>query len=185
MGSNFTDEGISPTSYHACPLAHISPGILFRLDSDLTLHRVIENVTIPNGTSWSLDNKTMYFTDSPSQTIMAYPYDPETGGVSISEGKPFFKVDEGVPDGHCQDEEGCLWVANHGAGKVWRVNPKGEVIARIDLPTRCVTCPAFCGSELFITSMHEGDPEKYPVSRFSGRIVLRCADYCVPHASGV
>jgi sugar lactone lactonase YvrE len=37
----------------------LSVGVLFRLDSDLSLHRPIEGVTIPNGTSWTLDNKTM------------------------------------------------------------------------------------------------------------------------------
>jgi sugar lactone lactonase YvrE len=147
VGSNFTDEGI-----------------LFRLDSDLILHRVLENITIPNGTSWSKDAKTMYFTDSPTQTITAYPYDAETGEVAFSQGKVFFKTEEGVPDGHCQDEEGCLWVANHGTGKVFRVNPQGQTIAEIQLPTRCVTCPVFCGSELFITTMHEVEPEKYPES---------------------
>ncbi len=130
----------------------------------MSLHRVIEGVTIPNGTSWSLDNKTMYFTDSPSGTITSYPYDPESGVMDISKGKPFFSVEEGVPDGHCQDAEGCLWVANHGTGKVWRVNPQGQIIARVDLPTRCVTCPAICGTELYITSMQEQDPDKYPWS---------------------
>lgn len=106
----------------------------------------------------------MYFTDSPSGTITAYPYDSNTGEMALDQGKPFLKVDEGVPDGHCQDEEGCLWVANHGAGKVWRVNPQGETIAQIDLPTKCVTCPAFCGTELYITSMKETEPEKNPES---------------------
>ena len=95
---------------------------------------------------------------------MAYPHNPETGHLSVSEGKPFFTVETGVPDGHCQDEEGCLWVANHGAGKVFRVNLQGKIIAQIELPTRCVTCPAFCGTELFITTMKEVDPEKYPES---------------------
>lgn len=113
----------------------------------------------------------MYFTDSPSGTITAYPYNPETGEVSISEGKPFFKVEQGVPDGHCQDEEGCLWVANHGAGKVWRVNPQGETIAQVELPTRCVTCPAFCGTELFITTMKEVDPDNHPEStKYQGAV---------------
>lgn len=137
---------------------------MFRLDGDLTLHRVIEGVSIPNGTSWTLDNKTVYLTDSPSGTIKSYPNDPKTGKISISEGKVFFKVEKGVPDGHCQDEEGHLWVANHGNGKVFRVNPQGEIVAEIELPTRCVTCPGFCGTELFITTMEEEDPETYPWS---------------------
>ena len=106
----------------------------------------------------------MYFTDSPSGTIKAYPFNPETGDVCFSEGKTFFAVEGGVPDGHCQDEEGNLWVAGHGTGKVFRVSPEGEIIAVVELPTRCVTCPAFCGTELFITSMTEQEPEKYPWS---------------------
>ena len=128
------------------------------------MHRVVEGVTIPNGTSWSLDNKTMYLTDSPSGTIKAYPYNPNTGQLSVSEGKVFFSVEGGVPDGHCQDDEGCLWVAGHGTGKVFRVNPQGQVIAEIELPTRCVTCPAFCGTKLFITSMQEVAPGEHPES---------------------
>lgn len=148
VGSNFTDEGI-----------------LFRLDADLSLHRALEGVVIPNGTSWTKDAKTMYFTDSAKQTITAYPYDVESGEAKFSQGKVFFKTEHGVPDGHCQDEDGHLWVANHGTGKVLRVNPQGEVIAEIQLPTRCVTCPVFCGTELFITTMSEVEPEKHPESK--------------------
>lgn len=139
--------------------------MLFRLDPDLSLHRAKEGVTIPNGTSWTLDNKTMYLTDSPSGNITAYPYDPETGKLS-PEGKTFFTCpyEGGVPDGHCQDEEGHFWVACFGTGKVVRVSPQGEVVAEIELPTRCVTCPELCGTELFITTAAEEEPEKYPWS---------------------
>lgn len=104
----------------------------------------------------------MYFTDSPTKSIMAYPYNSDTGQIDLANGKVFFTVEDGVPDGHCQDEEGCLWVANHGAGRVWRVSPEGNILAEIVLPTRCVTCPAFVGTELVITSMHEVEPENHP-----------------------
>ena len=154
VGSNFTDEGI-----------------IFRLDGDLKLHRSLEGVKVPNGISWSKDAKTMYFTDSPSGTITTCPYDAETGEASFSEGKTFFSVENGVPDGHCQDEEGCLWVANHGNWRVWRVNPQGQVIAEVKLPTRCVTCPVICGTDLFVTSMKEMDPDSYPESvKFQGAL---------------
>lgn len=88
VGGNFTDEGV-----------------LFRLDGDLSLHRVREGVTIPNGTTWTRDDKTIYFTDSPTQTVQAIPYDAETGEVAWAEAKTHFRVETGVPDGHCQDEE--------------------------------------------------------------------------------
>lgn len=35
-------------------------GVLFRLDPDLSVHRIKENVTIPNGMSWTSDNQTMF-----------------------------------------------------------------------------------------------------------------------------
>ncbi|KAK3117666.1 rRNA-processing protein cgr1 [Teratosphaeriaceae sp. CCFEE 6253] len=138
-------------------------GILFRLDPDLSLHRVKEAVTIPNGTSWTLDNRSMYFTESTSGTIQKYPYDPTTGAVDWDAGTTFFTCpyEGGVPDGHTQDEEGCFWIALFGTGKVVRVNTEGEIVAEIELPTRCVTCPGFVGTELFITSAEEQDPEKY------------------------
>ena len=41
-------------------------GVLFRLDPDMTLHRMIEKVTIPNGMGWNADDNVMYFTDSPT-----------------------------------------------------------------------------------------------------------------------
>ncbi|CAK4033446.1 Hypothetical predicted protein [Lecanosticta acicola] len=156
VGEGFTDEGL-----------------LFRLDADLGLHRVKKNVTIPNGMSWSRDSTTMYFTDSPSGKIMAYPYNPETGEASFADGKVFFTCpyEGGVPDGHCQDEEGHLWVACFGTGKVVRVNQSGHVVAEIEVPTRCVTCPAIAGTELFITTAKEQDPEKYPWSKeFEGAL---------------
>lgn len=170
VGSNFTDEGV-----------------LFRLDPDLNLHRVKESVTIPNGISWTLDSKTMYFTDSPSGKIMSYPYDLATGAISFSEGKVFFTcpVEGGVPDGHCQDEDGFIWVACHGTGKVFRLDQNGTIVAEIRLPTRCVTCPAFCGTELFITSAAEEEPEKYPWSmRYQGAL-FKIDGKCVLEGSAI
>ncbi|QDS68620.1 hypothetical protein FKW77_001357 [Venturia effusa] len=146
-------------------------GVVFRLDPDLTLHKMIENVSIPNGISWSRDDKTMYIADSPSKNVYAYDYDASSG--SISNKRVFFHVDheDGVPDGHAWDEEGCLWQCIFGCGKVVRLNPEGKVVAEVLLPTRCVTCPALVGEDLFITSAEEEAPEKFPDSvKFQGAI---------------
>ena len=43
----------------------------------------------------------MYFTDSPEGCIKAYPYDANSGEISVSEGRIFWKAESGVPDGHC------------------------------------------------------------------------------------
>ena len=47
-------------------------GVLFRLDPDMSLHRMIENVSIPNGICFSPDEKTMYFIDSPTNNGKAF-----------------------------------------------------------------------------------------------------------------
>lgn len=142
--------------------SHLCTGTLFRLDTDLSVHRIIENVTIPNGMSWTRDDKSFFFTDSPSASIVKYKYDRR--GIDLASKTTFFKTDEGVPDGHCQDAEGHLWIALFGAGKVVRVSPEGEIVAEIHLPARCVTCPGICGEDLYVTSAEEEEPEKHPES---------------------
>ena len=147
-------------------------GVLFRLDPDLKLHRVIEKVTIPNGIGWSADDKTMFFTDSPTGNIFKFDYDAATG--DISNRRVFFHADEengGVPDGFALDADGYLWTAVFGAGKVLRISPEGKIVGEILLPTRCITCPGFAGEDLFITSAEEEEPKKYPEStKYAGSL---------------
>jgi sugar lactone lactonase YvrE len=123
--------------------------------------------------SWTLDNKYVYFTDSVTRKIVKHPFDADKGEADWSTGETFFEspYEGGLPDGHAQDEEGFFWVAIFGAGKVVRVNTEGQVVAEIELPTRCVTCPGFAGTELYITSAEEQKPEKYPWStKYQGAV---------------
>lgn len=145
-------------------------GVLFRLDHDLTLHRMIEGVTIPNGMGFSLDGKTMYFTDSPNGCVSKFKYDNATGEICNRE--VFYKVEgEGVPDGLAMDVKGCLWIAVCGGGKVLKVNPQGKLVGVIEMSTRMISCPAFAGEDLFVTSAEEEEPEKYPESvEFGGSL---------------
>lgn len=141
-------------------------GVLFRLDPDLSLHRMIENTAISNGIGWSLDNKTMYIFDTPTRHVFAYDFDAETG--KIANKRVFFTPAEGtgMPDGFAMDEEGCLWVALYSGGKVVRVSPSGEVVGEVLVPAKCPTCAAFVGTDLYITSADEKGEE----SDFGGRL---------------
>jgi len=148
-------------------------GVVFRLDPDLSLHKMIEKVTIPNGISWSKDDKTMYMADSPTKNVYAFDYDINNG--TISNQRIFFHVDgEGVPDGHAVDEEGYVWQAIYGGSKVVRISPEGTAVAEVILPTRCVTCPCFAGEDIYITTAAESEPEKYPESVEFGGCVFKC-----------
>ncbi|KAF2729152.1 hypothetical protein EJ04DRAFT_447873 [Polyplosphaeria fusca] len=131
-------------------------GAVFRLDPDLSLHRPLSNILIPNGTTWNSADDTLYWADSPSRSISAFDYSPTTG--AISNRRPFFTMPDttygegAVPDGHCIDEEGCMWTAVHGGAVVLRISPQGEIIGEIKVPTQQPTCPCFCGEDLVITS---------------------------------
>lgn len=149
-------------------------GVLFRLDHDGNLRRVITGITIPNGISWSMDDTTMYFTDSADKSIYAYDFEKKSG--TISNKRVFFQAQEAdaAPDGHAQDVDGHLWVAIWGSWKVVRVSPDGHVSAEILLPTRCITAVAFVNDELYITSEAEPEPEKYPESAKYDGGIFKC-----------
>ena len=135
---------------------------------------MLDGFTIPNGGAWSPDDKLFYWADSATGNIFVFDFDGDAG--TIANKRVFFHVDQEdcVPDGFCVDEEGHIWVAVHGMGKVLRVTPQGCVVAEISLPTRCVTCPCFVGEDLYITSMFEVAPEKYPDSvKYEGNL-FRC-----------
>ncbi|KAI4120550.1 MAG: hypothetical protein LQ338_006935 [Usnochroma carphineum] len=149
-------------------------GVVFRLDPDLTLHRMIENVTIPNGIGWSADDKKMFFADTPTGNIFVFDYDLASG--SISNRRVFFHYPDeelGGPDGFVLDSEGNLWTAICGGGKVLKISPGGKVIGEISFPTRMISCPGFAGEDLFVTSAEEEEPEKYPDSVKYGGSLFR------------
>lgn len=151
-------------------ITQVAPeGCLFRLDHDGTLHTMHENMLIPNGITWNQSDTTMFLTDSPPQNVYAFDFDKITGDVSNP--RVFFHLDEpGVhPDGHAMDVEGNIWHACYGGSKVIRISPQGAITGVIHLPTRNITCPTFVGTELFITSAKEAEPDKYPGSaKFGG-----------------
>ncbi|GES62427.1 calcium homeostasis protein Regucalcin [Aspergillus terreus] len=146
-------------------------GALYRLDPDLTLHRMVEQMTIPNGIGWNAADDTMYLTDSTTGKIFAFDFDAATG--AISNRRVHFDLGEPKdPDGFAIDEEGCIWSAIYGGGRVIRISPEGKVIGQVTLPTRNITCPAFVGTELFITTAKDDtNDEQFPESvRYGGRL---------------
>ena len=72
---------------------------------------------------------------------------------------------------YVQDVEGHIWHACFSGSKVIRISPEGKVVGEVLLPTRCITSVAFVGTEIYITSAEEPEPEKYPHSaKFGGNV---------------
>ena len=136
------------------PLKERGPlGALYRLDPDGIVHKMRERVSVSNGLGWSLDNRTMYYTDSPTGNIYAYDFDPDMG--KISNERIFAHTDNGFPDGLTVDGEGYVWSAKWDGWRIVRYAPDGSIDREIKMPVQRPTSCMFGGPELrhlFVTS---------------------------------
>ncbi len=130
-------------------------GALYRLELDLTVTTVLEDVTISNGLGWVDGGATMYYIDTPTQRVDRFHVD---GQGHLTERTPVVRFEHGFPDGMTLDDEGCLWVAVWGGGAVHRYAPNGELLAVVDVDAPQVSSCAFGGPQgrtLFITTSQE------------------------------
>jgi len=144
-------------------------GSLYRLDTDLKVHKMVENLSIPNGIVWTSNQCTMYHIDSTAQTITAYDYDSTTGNISNPAVALKFSTNMGYADGMTIDAEDKLWIAHWAGSRVTRWDPlKKECLMTIHLPVSKVTSCAFGGdnlTDLYITSASvEIDRTKEPLA---------------------
>ncbi len=134
-------------------------GSLYRLDPDHTLHRIMTGASISNGMAWSGDGRTMYYIDTPTGSVDAFDYDPETGAIANRRQVAKLSPERGWPDGMTIDREDCLWVACWEGWRVCRYRPDGELLAEVEVPAACVTSCAFGGADLrdlyITTASHE------------------------------
>ncbi|MBI3711951.1 MAG: SMP-30/gluconolactonase/LRE family protein [Burkholderiales bacterium] len=107
----------------------------------------LPKVAIANSLCFSLDGRTLYFTDTPSRRIMQCDYDAQT--AQVSEPRLFVETEaHAFPDGSVVDSAGCVWNAQWGAAQIVQYAPDGCVLQRIAVPVKNPTCPAFGGAEL-------------------------------------
>jgi sugar lactone lactonase YvrE len=146
------------------PSAEYPLGKLFCVQTDGTVQILDEGFHLANGLGFSLDGKTLYFSDSVARLIYVYAYDPNTGRAS--DRRIFAKVDAnaGLPDGLTVDAEGFLWSAEWYGGCITRYAPDGRLERRIHIPAKQTSSLAFGGPDLcdiFVTSAAK--PEPMPV----------------------
>ena len=144
---------------------------LYQLDQSGLLTLQVSGVTNSNGICWNASKTEMYYIDTPTQKVVAYEYDDQTGKLGGSSVAVDFRDlnTEGSPDGMTIDEEGMLWVALCHGGAVVNVNPEtGELLQKVELPCVETTACAFGGSNLdrlFVTTgihktLHEKEAGK-------------------------
>jgi L-arabinonolactonase len=127
----------------------------YRLDPDLSLHRLFGGLSSGNSTCFSLDGATMYHADTPQAAIWAFDYDVKAGAPSHRRIFCGFSDQPGLPDGSVIDSEGYLWNAQWNGSRVARWRPDGSLDRVIETPCLNPTSVAFGGRNLdvlFITT---------------------------------
>jgi sugar lactone lactonase YvrE len=148
--SRFNDVIADPAGRVFCGLmpAPTRPGRLYRLDTDGSLHLILDNVGIPNGMGFTLDRRGMYFTDSNHYTIYLFDYDAETGNLTNQRVWLRTPEDAGKPDGMTVDAQGHIWSARWNGSALYRFTPEGIQEQRIEFPARKVSSVGFGGDDL-------------------------------------
>tara|TARA_R110002167_G_scaffold10108_2_gene46557 strand:- start:4169 stop:4987 length:819 start_codon:yes stop_codon:yes gene_type:complete len=114
---------------------------------------IIDNTTISNGLAFSLNNKYLYFIDTPTKKVAKYSYDLRTGELKF-ESYIIELIGTGSPDGMCIDNKGMLWIAEWGGGCISQWNPiNGLKLRELKLPCNNVTSCCFDNhSNLYVTT---------------------------------
>ena len=122
---------------------------LYRMNTDKTVHKMLDDVTVSNGIAWTKDKKTMYYVDSYLRRIDAFDYDDADGAITNRRIVVTIPEGGGSPDGIALDEEGNIWAALWGANAVGRFDPRtGKLLQKIEVPAPNVSSCAFGGKNL-------------------------------------
>ncbi|HMS00310.1 MAG TPA: SMP-30/gluconolactonase/LRE family protein [Anaerolineales bacterium] len=146
-------------------------GSLYSFDGK-SITKLLSDVTISNGLTWSADGKTFYYIDTPTREVKAYDYDLESGAIANPRVAATIPASLGWPDGMTSDSQGNLWIAMWGGAQITKWNPHtGQLLEQIPVPALQPSSCAFGGknmNELFITSARKGLDDaaltKYPLS---------------------
>ena len=151
MFNNLAEDGT------AVPIRRSSGG-LFCVEADGASVRVLKDIGIANTLCWSPDETRLYFADTLDGSMWSFAFD--RGRPTLTDRRLYLAGDAaaGHPDGSAVDEDGCLWNARWGGGRVVRFTPDGRIDCEILLPVAQPTCVAFGGRDrrtLYVTSARQ------------------------------
>lgn len=163
-GNRFNDGKCDPAGRFwagTMDIGEKSPfGALYVLEGGKDVKKVLEAVTISNGLGWSPDKRTMYYIDTPTRCISAFDYSERTGEIENRRTAIDMSDQPGYPDGMTVDEEGMIWVAHWGGGRVTRFDPRtARALEHVEIPASQVTSCCFGGEglrQLYVTTARGG-----------------------------
>lgn len=146
-------------SMYADTTANKTSGILHRVSPDGSTESLLTDIGVTNGLGFDPDRGRMYFADTPTERVVVWDYDIETGARTNERIFLDYSNLDGKPDGACVDAEGCYWSASVYGWAIIRVTPDGAIDRRVELPVQKPSMPAFGGSDLstlYVTTIGTG-----------------------------
>jgi gluconolactonase len=129
-------------------------GGFYRAFPDGRLERIDDGLAFPNGVAVQADGRAAYLAETGHNRVFRYEVRPDG---SMGERTVFCHLqDKPGPDGMAFDEQGNLYVAHYGAGRVDVFDRQGREVGRIPTPGKQTTNCAFGGPErstLYITDV--------------------------------
>jgi sugar lactone lactonase YvrE len=179
-GVRFNDGRMDRSGRFLCGTMRIEvrdepPGKLYRLGRDGGVEVLERGVSISNAICFSPSGEVLYFADSLTGVIWAYPYDQESGALGAR--RLFADVRDltgSGPDGAVTDAEGSLWVALPQTGRVARLSSSGTLLMQIETPSPHPSCPGFGGEDLdilFVTSIADAGPRMRSDHPAAGQLI--------------
>lgn len=137
-GLYFTDSGNFGADWSEGRLV----GRVFYYTPEGELILVDEGLRYPNGIELSVDGSTLYVNEHLQNQVLAYTINDDG---TYSEDFVFFRLDQACeldaadcyqlgPDGAYRTNDGTLYIAHYGGGKIVMVNPDGELLGTIPMP---------------------------------------------------
>jgi gluconolactonase len=137
-GVYFTDSGDFEDDWRS---GRAAGAVYYLAPGAAQVRRLSGPLHFPNGIALSAGGSQLYVNEHRRNRTLKYPISPQGG---LLEPQVFYAYDEGCllasqeafelgPDGMCVDDEGCLFVAHYGGGKVVQLSPQGELLQTIHL----------------------------------------------------
>ena len=178
--NRLNDGKCDPSGRYWCssmnPESGLAEGSLYVLDHDLSCRRMHGSYFTPNGLAWSLDGRTMYFSDTRRGAIYTFPFDVAAG--TLGERQVFADLGAlpGGPDGATVDCDHGLWSAHVDDGCLIRYDADGRMERIVRLPVTKPTACTFGGPgyrQLFVTTATRGlDADQLREEPMAGRVLV-------------
>lgn len=114
-----------------------APGMIAMVAPDGSVRQVAEGIAFPNGMAITPDNSTLIVAESYGKRLTAF--DIAADG-SLSRGRVWADLKDGVPDGICIDADNAIWYADVPNKRCVRVREGGAVLQTIELDRGCFAC---------------------------------------------